>query len=194
MTTSGDPKSAQVSFAADKLGALNASAYKVYTVTKDGVEGGGDQLLHFNNAKSTLQAGPDPAQVDLGKLQAKDAKPVQITLKGYHLDKLKGIRLSKSTTDTTGAAVSDIDLTVDGTPAANAVTISLGAGDFKSKIPAKDYTANSLKLSISLLPNASVDPVPTSQTLVATGGVTATAPAKPPAPASGGKKANKANN
>src|SRR5258708_6826255 len=93
VSTSGDSRSATASFSVDKLCELSANAYKAYTVTKDGVEGGGDQLLHFDSTTPLLLGGPDPAQVDFGKLQVKDAKPVQITLKGCHLDKLKGIQL-----------------------------------------------------------------------------------------------------
>ena len=185
VTTSGDPKSAKASFAVDKMGALNASAYKVYTVTKDGVEGGGDQLLHFNSAPSLL-AGPDPAKVDLGNLQAKDAKPVQITLKGHHLDKLTGILLS--------AASVSINLPINGTPAASAATVSLGADNIKGKIPAGDYTTNSLQLAISLQSSAAATPAQTSQILVGTGVVAAPAPpTKVPTATGPGKKPKQGN-
>jgi hypothetical protein len=133
---SGDSKAAKVSFPVDKLGELTASAYKVYTVTNSGAEGGGDQILHFDSQTPFLSGAPDPTEIDLGSLQAKDAQKISIALKGYHLDKLSAIRLSKSSTDTTGASVTDIDLSVGANAAPKAVSASLGPDDIKAKIPA----------------------------------------------------------
>jgi hypothetical protein len=168
--TSGDSKSAKASFAVDDLGALAGSAYKVYTVTSAGTEAGGAQLLHFDPSTPVLSAGPTPTEVDLGSLQAKDAAKVSIKFKGYHLDKLGAIRLSKSSTDTTSLSVSDIDLSVGPSPAANAVTVSLGPDDIKGKIPASDFTEKKLELSISLLPSSAPNsPIATIQKLFGTG-------------------------
>jgi hypothetical protein len=184
-TTSGDSKSANVSFAMDKLCALNASTYKVYTVTKNGVEGGGDRLLHFDSTKPVLLAGPDPAQVDLSKLQAKDAKPIQITFKGCHLDKLTGVQLA-------GDLNSNINLDVLGKPTNTSATVSLGPVNINSKVKPKDYLTDPITLSISLQSNASPTPIPTTQVLTGTGEVKASVPTNGPAPSSLGKKVKKA--
>jgi hypothetical protein len=157
VSTSGDSKSAKASFPVEKLCELTASAYKVYTVTKDGVEGGGDQLLHFDSTTPLLFAGPDPAIVDIDKLQAKDAKPAQIALKGCHLDKVTGVELTGGT--------QSIDLKmVEGTLTTSAASFSVGLDDIKSKItPNHSYTADSpLTFSISLQTSAS----PTSTKIV----------------------------
>jgi hypothetical protein len=91
--------------------------------------------------------------------------------------------LSKSSTDTTSLSVSDIDLSVGPSPAANAVTVSLGPDDIKGKIPASDFTEKKLELSISLLPSSAPNsPIPTTQKLFGTGVIKSTAPTdlKPP--------------
>lgn len=145
VSTSGDSKSAKVSFQVDGLCELTATAYKVYTVTKDGVEGGGDQLLHLDSATPLLFVGPDPATVDMDKLQTKDAKPVQIALKGCHLDKVTGVELTGGT--------QTIDLKMaQGAPTTSAASFSVALDDIKSKItPDHSYTTDGpLALSISL--------------------------------------------
>jgi hypothetical protein len=80
VSTSGDSKTAKALLQLDQVGPLNAKAYKVYTVTKDGVEDGGTQILHLD-LQPFLSEKPDPPEVDLAKLQAKDAQKVTITLK-----------------------------------------------------------------------------------------------------------------
>jgi hypothetical protein len=170
VSTSGDSKSAKVSFSADKLGQLTASAYKVYTVTKDGVEGGGDLLLHFDSATPVLTAGPEPASIDLGKLKAKDAAKIPIALKGFHLDKVTSAHL-------TGAKL-PIDLPVDGAASSSTITVSLSPGDL-SKIDAKYTTNTPLRLSISLQTSTKADPYITDKVLVCTGDGTVAAVAKP---------------
>jgi hypothetical protein len=183
VTTSGDSKSAKVSFLVDKLGELTASAYKVYTVTNSGAEGGGDQILHFDSQTPFLSGAPDPTEIDLGSLQAKDAQKISIALKGYHLDKLSAIRLSKSSTDTTGASVTDIDLSVGANPAPKAVTASLGPDDIKAKISVGDFTTKKLELSISLLSSAAPNtPITTSEKLFGKGVIKGTAPVIPKQP------------
>lgn len=164
VSTSGDSKSAKASFTVDKLCELTANAYKVYTVTKDGVEGGGDQLLHLDSATPLLFAGPTPALVDIDKLQAKDAKPVQIALKGCHLDKVTGVEL------TGGAQIIDLKM-VEGTLTTSAASFSVGLDDIKSKItPSHSYTTDSpLTLSISLQTSESATPNKTVQKLSFTG-------------------------
>jgi hypothetical protein len=86
---SGDSKSAKVSFPVDKLGALAASAYKVYTVTNAGVENGGNAILHFSD--QPMLTDVSPAKVDQVKLSQQP-----ISLSGYHLDKLSDVCLSPS--------------------------------------------------------------------------------------------------
>jgi IPT/TIG domain len=87
VSTSGDSKSGKVSFPVDKLGALTASAYKVYTVTSAGVENGGDQVLHFSD--QSMLTDVSPSKVDRAKLSQQT-----ITLTGYHLDALADVCLS----------------------------------------------------------------------------------------------------
>jgi hypothetical protein len=80
----------------DTLGGLSAKAYKVYTVTKDGVEGGGDQQIHLASGQPYLPADgkPDPNTLNLADLLGANGKPVPITVKGYHLDSLQAIRFA----------------------------------------------------------------------------------------------------
>jgi hypothetical protein len=86
VTTSGQSKSGTASFQEAKLCALNAPEYKVYAVTSDGVESGGDQFLHFND-QPCLSADPSPAQVDLANAE-------QVTLTGNRLDKVSRVCLA----------------------------------------------------------------------------------------------------
>jgi len=183
VSTSGDSKSAKASFPVDKLCELTANAYKVYTVTKDGVEGGGDQPLHFDSATPLLFAGPDPAIVDLDKLQAKDAKPVQIALKGCHLDKASGVELTGGT--------QSIDLKMmEGTLTTSAATFSVGLDDIKSKMsPNQNYTTGSpLTFSISLQRSASLTPTKTAEKLSFIGELRNNTPAKTTKQPTSGKK------
>jgi hypothetical protein len=92
VTTSGDAKSAKAFFSMDQIGPLGQKTYKVFTVTKDGIENGGSQVLHFN-LEPLLSADPDAVPLD----KLTDAKStVTVTLKGYHLDKVTKIKLSES--------------------------------------------------------------------------------------------------
>jgi hypothetical protein len=85
VSTSGQSSSANVSFDEAKLCALSAPAYKVYLVTSDGSEMGGDQLLNFND-NACLSGAPDPDKVDL-------SNPSSVTLRGNRLDTIKKVCL-----------------------------------------------------------------------------------------------------
>jgi hypothetical protein len=184
---SGDSKSGQVSFPVAKLCPLTASAYKAYTVTKDGVEGGGDQTLHFDTTTPVLLADPKPSEVDLAALQAPKAQPATIELQGCHLEQVTGIQLS-------GDLKSPITAKVAGTPTASTATISVGSDDIKDKINVNDYSANKLALTISLLTSTSSKPIPSkpSRSLLGTGNLTKPAAEVPPKPKSAKKKASPA--
>jgi hypothetical protein len=183
VTTSGDSKSATASFPVDKLCGLTASAYKVYTVTKDGVEGGGDQLLHFDTATPLLFAGPDPATVDLAKLQI-STTPIPIALKGCHLEKVSGVELTGNN--------QTIDLKITGTSTTTAANVSVGLDDIKSRLtPNHEYAADSPAFSISLQTSAAPKPIPTEQKLSFTGELKGTAPTKTNKQPSGGAKNTK---
>jgi hypothetical protein len=164
VSTSGDSKTAKASFDIGKLGALNAKAYKAYTVTGDGVEADSGQLLHLDDAPYLTSAASNPSPIDLAKLQAKDAAKVALTLKGYHLDKLTEV-------DLTGNGASTIKLPVGSSAAASEVTLSLGPDDIKGKIPSG--VANP-ELTITLIPSSPNSP---TQKLSFTGQVPAPAPA-----------------
>ncbi|HEV8041945.1 MAG TPA: hypothetical protein VGP62_23910 [Bryobacteraceae bacterium] len=92
VTTSGDPKSAKVAFPLAQLGPLNKPAYKLYSVTKDGVEAVTNQTVHLDlNPFLTVI---DPTQI------AVDASPqpsLTINLSGFHLDKANEVALSDPT-------------------------------------------------------------------------------------------------
>jgi hypothetical protein len=190
-TTSGSSKSTKVGFPLDTLGALPAKAYKVYTVTKDGVEGGGDQQLHFASGQPYLPADgkPDPNTVNLADLLGKSGKPIPITLKGYHLDILQAVRFAKSATDKTSATVTPFDVTVASGATPTQAQISVTPDDVKKAKVSGDFTTQKLELSIAMISkDAPNSPIATKQVLYGTGNLTP-APAKKPAAAPKGGNA-----
>jgi hypothetical protein len=177
VTTSGGTKTTSVSFAAKDLSALAGSAYKVYTETKDGIEAGGNLLLHFASTPSSaassapsLSSGPEPASIDLASLQAKDAKPLTIALKGAHLDQLSAV--------TFGVDGKFFSLQVQKPTTGSDARVSIALSDVE-KVVAKDhqYTAAApLKLTISLLAASSATPIVTKETLAFTGEIKSAVP------------------
>jgi hypothetical protein len=167
VSTSGDSKAATASLVLDQLCPLNGKAYKVYTVTKDAIEDGGNQIVHLN-VDPRLTAPPDPATVDVAKLKGKGAQKVTITLTGCHLDKLKEIELTGT-------------FTVPRLPAetheANKATVSLGPDQVKSIVG--DLTSTKAPLISLFSTDAPGTSIPTSKSLGLTGKVETPAPAKP---------------
>ncbi len=174
-TTSGSSKTSKVAFQLDTLGGLSAKSYKVYTITKDGVEGGGDQQIHFASGQPYLPADgkPDPNTVNLADLLGKSGKPIPITLKGYHLDILQAVRFAKSATDKTSATVTPFDVTVASGATPTQAQISVTPDDVKKAKVTGDFTTQKLELSIALIskdtPNT---PFATKQVIYGTGKIT----------------------
>jgi hypothetical protein len=197
VSTSGDSKTAKALLPLDQVGPLNAKAYKVYSVTKDGIEDGGNQILHLG-LQPFLSEKPDPPEVDLAKLPATVAQKITVTLKGYHLDKLKEVHLSQGNKCDTINAASDVKLATE-THEASTATVSLGADDIKGKFSG-DFTAKKLELAICLVSTDSLNVLYGSgQSFYGTGNVTAApagnqgkggankVPVKPPAGKPGAK-------
>ncbi len=171
VTTSGDSKTAKASFALEQIGPLNQKAYKVFTVTKDGAENGGQVILHFDLQPilSSAPSGKD-VPIPLDKLTAKGATNVSVTLNGYHLDKLESVHLGSSPTEVSAGDSISIDEAAK-SDSATAATFEFSPAD-AAKIPAGDYTTNKAKLYVFLV--SKDDPskkLATSQILYATGNV-----------------------
>jgi hypothetical protein len=185
-TTSANSTITKASFTLDALGALPAKLYKVYTVAQDGVESGGDQVIHLSaQAYLPAQGKPDPNSVNLEDLLGKNPKSISITLKGYHLDALQAVRLAKAVDDKTNASVTAFDVSVDPGPTAGQAQVTLKQDDVKKGKISGDFTTQKLELSIALISKDSPNvPIATKQVLYATGNVIAapTATTKPPLP------------
>jgi hypothetical protein len=194
-TTSGSSKTTKVAFTLDALGGLPAKVYKVYTVTKDGVESGGDQLIHLGSGPYLPAEGkPDPNTLNLADLLGKNGKPIPVTLKGYHLDSLQAVRVAKAVDDKTNASVTAFDVSVEPGATATQARITLKPDDVKKAKVTGDFTTQKLTLSVALIPKDALNtPIVTKQVLFGTGNVAAAAspPKKTTPPAKGGKTAPK---
>jgi hypothetical protein len=197
-TTNGSSKTTKTVFTLDVLGALPAKVYKVYTVTKDGIESGGDQLIHLASGQPYLPANgkPDPNTLNLADLLGKNGKPISITLKGFHLDNLQAVRFVKSANDTTGAVVTTFDVPVDSGSNSTQAQITIKPDDAKKVNvtgSSTDFTTKKLELSILLISkDAPNSPFATKQVIYGTGNLPSTppiAPATKPAPANAKKPA-----
>ena len=183
MTTSGDPKTAKASFSLDQIGVLNQKAYKVFTVTKDGAENDGKQILHFS-LEPTLSAAPTGKDIPLAldKLTAKGATSVSIPLNGYHLDKLAGVHLGSSAKEVSAGDSLSIDENVKPKSASEA-SFDFTPAD-AAKVPPGDYTAKQFEMYIFLVSKDNPDKkAPTSLKLNGSGNLKgeAAVPGAPPA-------------
>jgi hypothetical protein len=194
-TTSGTSKTTKVAFPLETLGGLPAKSYKVYTVTKDGVEGGGDQQIHFANGQPYLPADskPDPNTLNLADLLGKNGKPIPITLKGYHLDSLEAVRFAKSSNDKTNADVTPFDVSVEPGATSTQASITVKPDDVKKAKLTGDFTTQKIEFSVALVSkDAPNSPIVTKQVIYGTGNLTPTpvsAPAKKPTVAPNGGNA-----
>lgn len=190
-TTSGTSKTSKVAFPLDTLGGLSAKSYKVYTVTKDGVEGGGDQQIHLASGQPYLPADgkPDPNTLNLADLLGANGKPVPITVKGYHLDSLQAVRFAKSATDKSSASVTPFDVSVGPGATATQASITVKPDDAKKARLTGDFTTQKIEFSMALISkDAPNTPIATKEVLYGTGNLTP-APAKKPAPPAKGGSA-----
>jgi len=181
VSTSGDSTKGTAKFLVADLGSLPAQSYKVYTVTKDGVESGGTQIVHLSSAPFLTDDPARPA-LQLDQLSAKAAAAATINLKGYHLDKLTSIHLGNSATAVAAGDSISIDAPVNGSPSATAASFDVTPVQV-AKLPPGDYTAadKHLKMYIFLVSkDAPGTKVPTGQILSGTGilGAAAAAPAE----------------
>jgi hypothetical protein len=124
VATSGQSKSATVGFQEADLCKLSAPTYKVFTVTSDGSESGGDQTLNFND-KACLSEDPAPDRISL-------PNPESVTLKGYRLDSIKQVCLGDQAFDVTATA-SQITIDFSKTQPKPG-SLAIGLGDCASKI------------------------------------------------------------
>jgi len=81
VSVNGDAKAAKVSFPLSQVGPLEGAVYKVFLVTKEGVESDGGQKLQFSRAPFVNSSD---IQVELAKDLDKNQKK-KIDLPGYHL-------------------------------------------------------------------------------------------------------------
>jgi hypothetical protein len=192
-TTSSGSKNSKASFTLDSLGLLPAKVYKVYGVTKDGVESGGDQLAHLSIEPYLPPTGkPEPNTLDLDAMLSANAKPVVVTFKGYHLDGLQSIRFAKAAEDKTNAKITAFDVAVGPGAAPTQTQVTVKPDDIRKANISGDFSTQKLELSVALIskdaPNA---PIMTKQLLFVTKNATPAAaetPKKPETPASGQRK------
>lgn len=90
VSVNGDSNSAKVLFKLDDLGALQAVAYNVYGVTKDGAESAANRLVHIS--LQPFLKGITPSEIK------KTDTATKFSLSGYHLDKLSQIVFVDSAT------------------------------------------------------------------------------------------------
>jgi hypothetical protein len=175
-TTSNSSKVTKASFTLDSLGALPAKLYKVSTVTQDGVETPGNQVVHLSAEPYIPATGkPDPNSVNLAELVGANAKPVPIALKGFHLDDLQSVRFAKAADDKSPASVTPFDVSVDQGATVSQAQVTITAEDVKKAKISGDFATQKLELSISLLSkDAPNTPIATKQVLYGTGNITAT--------------------
>jgi hypothetical protein len=175
VSTSGDSTKATVKFQVADLGILAAPTYKVYTVTADGVESDGKQIVHLSPEPFLVDDSTRP-ELNLGQLSASGASAATITLKGYHLDKLKSVHLGNSEKEVAAGDSISIDAPIKGTPSATAVSFDV-THDQVVKLPPGDYTSdNKLKMYIFLVSSAAPGTkAPTGQILYGSGTLGATA-------------------
>lgn len=192
-TTSSGSKNSKASFTLDSLGLLSAKVYKVYGITKDGIENGGDQLVHLSVEAYLLPTcKPEPNTLDVDAMLSVNAKPVVVTSKGYHLDGLLSIRFAKAAEDKTNAKVTAFDVAVDPGATPTQAQVTVKADDIKKANISGDFSTQKLELSVALIskdaPNA---PIMTKQLLYLTKNAapaSAATPKKPGTPANGQKK------
>ena len=79
-----------------QIGPLEQPAYKVYTVTKDNVEEGGGQTLHFGQNPYIVVDPNKPYKIDLDQMA--QCKPLVVTLNGYHLDHVTNVQFTSAST------------------------------------------------------------------------------------------------
>lgn len=191
VSTSGDSTKATAKFAISDLGALLAPAYKVYTVSSDGTESGGSQVVHVS-LEPFLLDDPNRPTIQLDQLATAGAKPQTITLKGFHLDKLTTVHLGNSQDSVSSSDTISIDIPIKGAASASAASFDF-TPDLVSKLPKGTYTSDS-KLTMYIFLVSKDSPgtkSPTGQALEAVGTVKAAAPTPAPAPNKTPAKKNK---
>ena len=151
----GDTTSAKVSFPLSEVGPLEKPTYKVYTVTKDGVEAGGEQKLHFGLTPVVQLDPKNPYEIDLAKLN--QSKPsADVTFSGYHLDHVTRIQFtSEATKDKSPAGDADVK-----NPTATSITFT-----FKPTKPLTDAASTkpvSVTATLVTSDKTQPDPAPTA--------------------------------
>lgn len=185
VTTSGDPKSAKASFPLDQIAVLNEKKYKVFTVTKDGVENDSSQIVLLSSSPILSSVSTDKdATVALDKLMVKSAPSVTVTLTGYHLDNLSSVHLGSSAKEVSPGDSVSIDEIVKPKSAAEA-SFDFTSAD-AAKVPAGDYSSKPLEMYIFLVAKGGAgEKVATAVKLSGTGNVkggSSTSGAPPSAP------------
>jgi len=169
VTVSGDDTKGTVAFPVAGqagLGALNKPEYKIYTVTKEGIESSTNQTSHFGPNRPVL-ADIAPPSLDL----AKDKLPVTVSLTGYHLDQAATVRLAADSP----AKFQEISLS---NASSNSASFTLKATD---SVLQGDFTASPLILKLTLLTkDKTAEPVATAKQLTVKGKLIAPAPKIPP--------------
>jgi hypothetical protein len=134
-----------------------------------------DQLDHLT-AEPYLQASgkPDPTSVNIETLLSNNAKPVTVTLKGYHLDALQSVQFAKAADDKSKGSVTPFKIAVDQGATASQAQVTMTTANVKSGNISGDFTSQNLELSISLISKKAPNtPVVTKQVLYGTGKVAA---------------------
>jgi hypothetical protein len=155
VTVNGDATSAKVSFPLSQIGPLDKTAYKVYSVTKNSVEDGGGQTLHFALSPFVQDDATKPAQIDLAKLDSTGS--ASVALSGYHLDKVIKIDFKSTALGATSPA-NEVSVS---NPSATSLTFSIKPTDDLGKV-VKDTAAVTVTASLVTSNSPQPDPQPTA--------------------------------
>ena len=116
---------------------LQKTAYKIYTVTSNGIEDGGTQTIHLSQ-EPFLTDAPTPASIS--------SAPTTLSLKGCHLDQLQAIQLGDASYKTPLIPASGQD-----SGSASVGPIASGDDNLFKKWPADEKVDKSFTLSVLLV-------------------------------------------